>query len=73
MYVSGATPSVPTSDPVQRLGGSSSTVNWHKGSMSKRFDGKEDTHTPSNAPATKGATPVRCRYSLFAKSLTVLR
>lgn len=58
MYVSGATPSVPTSDPVQRPG-SSSTMTWHKGSMSRRFDGKEESHTPSSVPVATSATPVR--------------
>ncbi|KXN87414.1 hypothetical protein AN958_08845 [Leucoagaricus sp. SymC.cos] len=66
MYVSGATPAVPTSDPVQRPG-SSSTVTWHKGSMSKRFDGKEDTYTPSAVPSTKSATPQPVVSSNIAK------
>ncbi|KAH7915291.1 DWNN domain-containing protein [Hygrophoropsis aurantiaca] len=45
MYIAGtngAAP-VPTSEPVQRSGGNT----WHKGAMSKRFDGKEEQASSS--------------------------
>jgi len=59
-YASGVTSTaIPTSEPIQRPG-SASNVTWHKGSMSKRFDGKEDSHLSfSNTPGTKSATSVR--------------
>ena len=59
-YASGVTSTtIPTSEPIQRPG-SASNVTWHKGSMSKRFDGKEDSHlSSSNIPGTKSATSVR--------------
>lgn len=64
MYVSGVTPALPTSEAVQRPGASSS-MTWHKGSMSKRFDGKEETPTLSTStnPANKSSTPVRISLS----------
>ncbi|KAF5361977.1 hypothetical protein D9756_002345 [Leucocoprinus leucothites] len=65
-YTSGATPTVPTSESVQRPG-SSSNMPWHKGSMSRRFDGKEDTHMTSNTPATKSSTPQPVVSSNIAK------
>lgn len=64
-YASGVTSTaIPTSEPVQRPG-SASNVTWHKGSMSKRFDGKEDSHlSSSNTPGTKSATSVRLLLSI---------
>jgi protein MPE1 len=49
MYLSGTNGAhTPTSDTVQRPGGSG--VMWHKGAMSKRFDGREDSSlTPKPA------------------------
>jgi len=54
LYVNGVGPAMPTSDPLARA--SSGTPAWHKGAMSKRFDGKEDT--PAATPPSKQATPV---------------
>ncbi|KDR80721.1 hypothetical protein GALMADRAFT_241139 [Galerina marginata CBS 339.88] len=53
LYVNGAAPAVPTSDPVSRAG-SAGAPTWHKGAMSRRFDGKEES--PSISPS-KQATP----------------
>ncbi|KAF9563120.1 DWNN-domain-containing protein [Agrocybe pediades] len=53
LYVNGTSTSMPTSEPVSR--GSSVAGGWHKGAMSKRFDGKEDTTTVS---PKKSSTPV---------------
>ena len=68
-YASGVTSTtIPTSEPIQRPG-SASNVTWHKGSMSKRFDGKEDSHlSSSNIPGTKSATSVRLLLLLFHRS-----
>jgi len=41
-YAAGALNPLPSSEPVARLG-SGSTVTWHKGAMSKRFDVKEES------------------------------
>ncbi len=38
MYIAGAGNVVPTSEPVSRNGST-----WHKGALSKRFDGKDET------------------------------
>lgn len=43
MYIAGAANTVPVSEPVQRQGPSNGTSTWHKGAMSKRFDGKEES------------------------------
>lgn len=50
MYIAGASNSAPTSEPVQRPGSHSASGGpaWHKGAMSKRFDGKEES--PLNKP-----------------------
>lgn len=52
MYIAGnnGNASIPTSEPLQRPGGGST---WHRGAMSKRFDGKDEP-TPS-----KSSAPVR--------------
>lgn len=49
MYIAGTgAPGAPTSEAVSKLGGSgNSGPTWHKGAMSKRFDGKDDQ---ANAP-----------------------
>ena len=59
MYIAGThgSTSVPTSEPVQRPGGGGT---WHKGAMSKRFDGREES-SPSKASA-----PVRSRSKMNA-------
>ncbi|CAK5283104.1 unnamed protein product [Mycena citricolor] len=55
IYIAGATNSVSTSETVQR-GGAGPSNSWHKGAMSRRFDGKEE---PVPAPAPKPvAAPV---------------
>ncbi|KAJ7577035.1 DWNN domain-containing protein [Mycena floridula] len=52
IYTAGAAGVLPTSEPVRNFGGT-----WHKGAMSKRFDGKEEkplapaTSTPATAAA----------------------
>ena len=55
LYVNGVASAVQTSDPVSRSGSAAPT--WHKGSMSKRFDGKEES-TPTTTSPSKQATPV---------------
>lgn len=57
MYVNGAAPSVPSSEPVLRGGPAGAGPVWHKGAMSKRFDGKDETPATA-APMTKPSTPV---------------
>ncbi|PPQ96278.1 hypothetical protein CVT26_005665 [Gymnopilus dilepis] len=54
LYVNGVASAVQTSDPVSRSGSAAPT--WHKGSMSKRFDGKEES-TPTTTSPSKQATP----------------
>jgi len=53
MYLSGTNGSahVPTSDTVQRPGGTG--VVWHKGAMSKRFDIKEESSTTPKSAAVR--------------------
>lgn len=60
MYIAGAGNSTPTSEPVQRPGShaASSGPTWHKGAMSKRFDGKEES------PLSKTPT-VRVSFTLI--------
>ncbi|KZP25545.1 DWNN-domain-containing protein [Athelia psychrophila] len=55
MYIAGVGNSAPTSEPVQRPGSHSAGggPTWHKGAMSKRFDGKEES--PLNKPPTTSA------------------
>ena len=49
MYVANANANLPTSELVSRQGpGGGGT--WHKGALSKRFDGKEDPTPSSSAP-----------------------
>ncbi|KAF9475024.1 DWNN-domain-containing protein, partial [Pholiota conissans] len=56
MYVNGTSaPSIPTSEPVLRPGQPPAAPTWHKGAMSKRFDGKEEP--VSSTPSTKQSTP----------------
>ena len=56
MYIAGANSQHPTSDSVQRPGANAHN-SWHRGAMSKRFDGKEEatTSTPPK-PATVRAS-----------------
>ncbi|KAG6919517.1 hypothetical protein DXG01_005107 [Tephrocybe rancida] len=42
MYLAGTTGAVPISDPLNKPGAPSNGSTWHKGAMSKRFDGKEE-------------------------------
>jgi protein MPE1 len=51
-----------SSDSAPKHGGSSNTVIWHRGAMSKRFDGKDE-------PAFKPATAVRYKTP-FVKTAT---
>ena len=53
MYVNGTGPALPTSEAVARSVGGVPT--WHKGAMSKRFDGKDET--PSTTAAPKPVMP----------------
>ncbi|KAJ8521260.1 hypothetical protein ONZ45_g2059 [Pleurotus djamor] len=46
MYLAGSIHQAPTSDVIQRPGASSHN-SWHRGAMSKRFDGKEDAPAQS--------------------------
>ncbi|TFK39808.1 DWNN domain-containing protein [Crucibulum laeve] len=46
MYVAGAPGNIPTSEPVQKGGAAGGGSTWHKGAMSRRFDGKEESVTP---------------------------
>ncbi|EAU90508.1 zinc knuckle domain-containing protein [Coprinopsis cinerea okayama7 len=57
MYVAGASPAVPTSEVVARQtpGG---TTTWHKGALSKRFDGKDESAPKPATPAIT-ASPVK--------------
>ncbi|KAF8202266.1 DWNN domain-containing protein [Pholiota molesta] len=56
MYISGTSASsTPTSEPVLRNGQPPTVPTWHKGAMSKRFDGKEEP--TSSTPSTKQSTP----------------
>ncbi|KAG6831091.1 hypothetical protein H0H92_012768 [Tricholoma furcatifolium] len=48
MYLAGSSSSIPTSDVVSKPGASSNGSTWHKGSLSKRFDGKDEP--PANKP-----------------------
>ncbi|KAJ7224243.1 DWNN domain-containing protein [Mycena pura] len=54
IYIAGAGSTIPTSEPAQR--GIPGT--WHKGAMSKRFDGKEELSS-SSSPTPKLATPTK--------------
>ena len=42
MYVAGTAQSLPSSEPVARGSSLNSGTTYHKGAMSKRFDGKDD-------------------------------
>ncbi|KAF5316610.1 hypothetical protein D9619_006401 [Psilocybe cf. subviscida] len=64
MYVNGTAPSMPTSEPVSRGGPASTGPVWHKGAMSKRFDGKDETPATSS---TKPSTPVPAVGSAVTK------
>ena len=55
MYVNGTGPALPTSEAVVRGGGGVPT--WHKGAMSRRFDGKDETPSTSAAAAPKPVMP----------------
>ncbi|KAJ8514578.1 hypothetical protein ONZ45_g7889 [Pleurotus djamor] len=46
MYLAGSGHQAPTSEVIQRPGATSHN-SWHRGAMSKRFDGKEDTPAQS--------------------------
>ncbi|KAK0446750.1 DWNN domain-containing protein [Armillaria borealis] len=50
MYIAGAGNVVPTSEPVSRNGST-----WHKGALSKRFDGKDEA--PQRLPTAPTASP----------------
>ncbi|KIY49977.1 DWNN-domain-containing protein [Fistulina hepatica ATCC 64428] len=55
MYIAGVNPVTPTSETIHKGGG----VNWHKGSMSKRFDGKDEPSksvTPAPLPIKSNVT-----------------
>lgn len=56
MYLAGTTGAVPTSDPMNKSGASTNGVNWHKGAMSKRFDGKDELSLTTNKPASVSST-----------------
>ncbi|KAG6868955.1 hypothetical protein C0993_007169 [Termitomyces sp. T159_Od127] len=56
MYLAGTIGAVPTSDPLNKSGASTNGVNWHKGAMSKRFDGKDELSSTTNKTASSGPT-----------------
>lgn len=56
MYANGTAPAMPTSDAVGRGVGGAPT--WHKGSMSRRFDGKDETPSSSTQGTVKPVAPV---------------
>jgi hypothetical protein len=62
MYIGASAAAGQSSEAVQKSGGSSNTVIWHRGAMSKRFDGKDET-------VSKPTTIVR-RNILFVKAVT---
>lgn len=54
-YTAGAGSLIPTSEPINRGGGGGT---WHKGAMSKRFDGKDEAQPkPVSDPEVYGARP----------------
>jgi protein MPE1 len=57
MYANGTGPAMPTSDAVARGAGGPPT--WHKGAMSKRFDGKDETPLSSTLGTVKPVAPVK--------------
>ena len=64
MYIAGtssAGASAATSEPSKsQAGANGSYSSWHRGNMSKRFDGKEDA--PTGPKATTSAPVSRCRH-----------
>ncbi|KAF8906284.1 DWNN domain-containing protein [Gymnopilus junonius] len=57
LYVNGVAPAMPTSEPVSRSGSAANAPTWHKGAMSKRFDGKDES-TPTTVSPSKQSTPI---------------
>nr|GAT45681.1 predicted protein [Mycena chlorophos] len=56
MYIAGSGSATPTSEPASRGGPSNQPMSWHKGAMSKRFDGKEEAPPAVKPAITKSAT-----------------
>jgi protein MPE1 len=50
MYLAGTPQSLPLSEPVPRGSSISSGTTYHKGAMSKRFDGKDEQASLSKPP-----------------------
>ncbi|KAG5654353.1 hypothetical protein H0H81_003811 [Sphagnurus paluster] len=60
MYLAGVGNTLPTSDPITKLGGpSNGPTSWHKGAMSKRFDGKEEAPSVTKPTSTGPATTIK--------------
>ncbi|KAG6865155.1 hypothetical protein C0991_004765 [Blastosporella zonata] len=55
MYIAGTAGAPPTSDPLTKPGASSNGSTWHKGAMSKRFDGKDESSSTTK-PTQSGST-----------------
>ncbi|KAF9006136.1 DWNN domain-containing protein [Cyathus striatus] len=62
MYVAGATTALPTSEPVKATPGTGAV--WHKGSLSKRFDGKEEPVTSSITPKSSSTQPTSVKSAV---------
>lgn len=64
MYVAGAggAPATPASEPARQGPTGGGANSWHKGSMSKRFDGKEEHH---HVPTPPKPSPVRLPQFIY--------
>lgn len=73
MYIAGVGNSAPTSEPVQRPGSHSAGggPTWHKGAMSKRFDGKEES--PLNKPPAVRACSTVNRFGQLNPAVLDIR
>src|SRR4051794_17185805 len=58
MYIGTAGAVAQSSEPLQRPGGPSNAAVWHKGAISKRFDGKDEFSSSKTAPTVR-RSPLR--------------
>ncbi|KAG6833007.1 hypothetical protein H0H87_012593 [Tephrocybe sp. NHM501043] len=58
MYIAGTLGAIPTSDPLTKPGVSNGAT-WHKGAMSKRFDGKEEPSSTAKLAQSGSTTAVK--------------
>lgn len=63
IYVNSAGPAMPTSEALGR--GAGGLQFWHKGAMSKRFDGKDETPSTSTSGTVKPVVPVILAVFLY--------